>query len=52
MIRTLFGRARFIQSGIPRLDLEQTAVPHGVARIDGKVEEGGLQQGGVDMARP
>src|ERR1700716_594701 len=41
-----------IQNDVPRLDLENAAVRHGVAPIQSQVEESGLQQWRVDMAQP
>jgi hypothetical protein len=38
------GHGSFIQHDVLRLDLEYAAVGHGIAPVQGQVEESGLQQ--------
>ena len=46
------GHGSLIQDDVPRLDLEYAAIRHGIAPIQGEVEESGLQQRRIDMAQP
>ncbi len=46
------GHCPLCQDDVPGFDLEHAAVGHGVARIQGKVEERGLQLSRVDVAEP
>src|SRR5260370_17578809 len=51
-IRSGPGHGSLIQDDVPRLDLENAAIRHGVAPIQSQVEESSLQQRRVDMAHP
>ena len=46
------GHGSLVQDDVPRLDLEYAAIRHGIAPIQGEVEEGGLQQRRIDVAQP
>src|SRR5689334_7363865 len=46
------GHGSLVQDDVPRLDLEYAAIRHGIAPVQGKVEESGLQQRRVDVAQP
>ena len=46
------GHGSLVQNDVPRLDLEHAAIRHGIAPIQGQVEEGGLQQRRIDVAQP
>ena len=46
------GHGSLVQDDVPRLDLEHAAIRHGVAPVQGQVEESGLQQRRIDVAQP
>src|SRR6202040_3101771 len=46
------GHGSLIQNDVPRFDIENATIRHGVAPIQSQVEESRLQQRRVDMAQP
>ena len=48
----MLGGIRTVEIGIARLDGELAAFGHGVARVDGHVEDGVLDLGGIDEGVP